>query len=733
MTLEEKAGLCSGEDWWHTKEVKRLGVPAVMVSDGPHGLRKQIDKQQNAGEEDVIRAVCFPTASSLACSFDPELMEELGQALGDECQAEGVSVLLGPGINMKRSPLCGRNFEYYSEDPYLAGEMATGFVSGVQSKNVGVSLKHFAANNQEYRRLGINAKVDERTLREIYFPAFEKVVKKTQPWTVMCSYNLINGTYASENDWLLNQVLRKEWGFQGLVVSDWGAVSNRVKGVAAGLDLEMPSSKGVTDAQLVEAVKSGELSEQVLDQVCERVLTLVERYTTHHKKDAVFEREAHHELARKIEGECAVLLKNEGVLPLKKEQNVVFIGGYAKQPRYQGGGSSHINSFKVSSACEYSDNPFVLGFDVEQIEVKEELIQEAVEAAKAAQTAVIFAGLPESYESEGFDRKHMEMPPCQNALIEAVANVQPNTVVVLHNGSPICMPWASKVKGILEMYLGGQAVGEASIDLLYGKVNPSGKLAETFPLRLQDNPSYLNFPGTKEQVEYREGLYIGYRYYDKKEIPVQYPFGYGLSYTEFEYNHLVLEKEGDQVRVHLNVRNVGSCYGKEIVQVYVHQKNSRAERPEKELKGFRKIALQPGEEKAVSILLDRRAFAYYDVDCKDWRVDSDEFEILVGKSSRDIVLSKSITMDGDPQPAFKVTPCTMMSDVFEAVPSLDDFIKEVSQYAKGYEEVFKDHEHFRAMTADMPVHAMRSFLPFHITEDQMQSIVDRLTAMRYNK
>lgn len=726
LTLEEKAGLCSGAEWWHTKAVERLGVPSVMVSDGPHGLRKQVDKQENLGEEQVIKAVCFPTASSLACSFDPELMYEMGQALGDECQAEGVAVLLGPGINMKRSPLCGRNFEYYSEDPYLAGQIGTGFVLGVQSKHVGTSLKHFAANNQENRRLGISSEVDERTLREIYFPAFETVVKKAQPWTVMCSYNLINGTYSSENEWLLNEVLRKEWGFKGMVVSDWGAVSDRVKGVAAGLDLEMPSSKGVTDAYLVEAVKQGKLSEKVLDQACERVLKLVERYTNEKKENVVFEKEAHHELARKIESECAVLLKNEGVLPLKKEQKVVFIGGYAKQPRYQGGGSSHINSFKVSSACDCSENEFVLGFEAEQIEIDEKLMKEAVEAAVKADVAVIFAGLPDSYESEGYDRKHMNMPPCQNALIEAVAKEQPNTVVVLHNGSAILMPWADKVKGILEMYLGGQAVGEATVDLLYGKVNPSGKLAETFPMRLQDNPSYLNFPGTNEKVCYKEGLYIGYRYYDKKEMEVRFPFGYGLSYTEFEYSNLELKKSADKVLVKLQVKNIGCCFGKEIVQVYVHQKNSLVERPEKELKGFVKVSLQPGEEKVVEIELNQRAFAYYDVERNDWNVDKDTFEILVGKSSRDIVLSKEIEMDANYSKKFQVTACTLIGDVIDYLGDYDAFVEELKKFSKEANEYLQDKDRFRAQTFDMPVHAMRSFLPFALTEKQMQEIVERL-------
>lgn len=723
MTLEEKAGLCSGSDWWHTKAIQRLNIDEVMVSDGPHGLRKQVEKQENLIDETVIKAVCFPTASALACSFDPKLLYKAGEAIGDECQAENVAVILGPGVNMKRSPLCGRNFEYYSEDPYLAGEMAAAFVQGIQSKNIGTSLKHFAANNQESRRLGITAKADERTLREIYFPAFETVVKKAQPWTIMCSYNQINGTYSSENDWLLNQVLRKDWGFEGVVVSDWGAVNNRVKGIKAGLDLEMPSSKGLRDAQIVEAVKNGELSEEILDKACARILKIVDAYYQGKDIDAVFDHEGHHELVREIECECAVLLKNENILPLKKEQNVVLIGGYAKQPRFQGGGSSHINCSQISSAIEYFDCKFVLGYETEQVEVDETLLKEAVEAAKQAEVAVIFAGLPESYESEGFDRKHMDMPPCQNRLIHEVAKVQPNTVVVLHNGSPVIMPWRDEVKGILEMYLGGQAVGAATMDLLYGKKNPSGKLAETFPMRLQDNPSYLNFPGTKKEVEYKEGLYIGYRYYDKKEMQVQYPFGYGLSYTTFEYSNLSVEPYKEGAIVRLKVKNTGNCYGKEIVQVYVHQNHSLVDRPLKELKGFDKVGLEPGEEKEVQIILDQRAFAYYDVKKQSFCVDADTFMIQVGKSSADIVLQQEITMKASYNKEFVIEDTTFLGDVIEYLGSVDVLIDGLKKYVGDGDGFFDDKERFQCIAWEMPIHAACSFFPFAITHEMIQSII----------
>ncbi|MHB8129745.1 MAG: glycoside hydrolase family 3 C-terminal domain-containing protein [Mobilitalea sp.] len=507
LTLEEKAGLCSGADFWHTKAVERLDLPDVMVSDGPHGLRKQdmLDKQLGLGAS--IKAVCFPTASALACSFDIELLNTLGCALGDECQAEEVSTLLGPAVNMKRSPLCGRNFEYLSEDPYLAGELASSYVNGVQSKNIGTSVKHYAANNQETRRMSISSEVDERTIREIYLTAFETIVKKAQPWTMMCSYNCINGVYSCENDWLLNKVLREEWGFQGLVMTDWGAMNDRVKAVKAGLDLEMPSANGITDNHLVEAVKNGTLSLEVLDLAVERVLTLVKKFYEGKSEGATYDLEEHHSLARKLATECAVLLKNDAVLPLKETAKVAFIGEFAATPRFQGGGSSHINCFKITSALEASKEysvSYAKGFDILKDESDAELVAEAVKLAKASEVAVIFAGLPDHYESEGYDRNHLDLPACQNTLIEEVVKVQPNTIVVLHNGSPVVLPWADKVKGILEVYLSGQAVGESTVDLLYGKVNPSGKLAETFPKRLQDNPSYLNFPGTNRTGNIRK-------------------------------------------------------------------------------------------------------------------------------------------------------------------------------------------------------------------------------------
>ena len=652
MTLEEKAGLCSGADFWHTKAVERLGVPASMVSDGPHGLRKQDQEADHLGVNDSIKAVCFPAASATAASFDKELIEKMGEAVGDSCQHEKLSVVLGPAVNIKRSPLCGRNFEYFSEDPYLTGKMAAAFIHGVQSKNVGVSIKHFAANSQEHRRMSSSSDADERTLREIYFPGFEIPVKEEQPWTVMCSYNRVNGAFASENHWLLTEVLRDEWGFEGYVMSDWGAVSDRVKGVEAGLDLEMPSSGGYNDRKIVEAVRAGKLDEKYVDLAVERILNIVFRYTENAKPETPWDMEADHLLAADIAADCMVLLKNEdSVLPLSRDDEVAFIGEFAAKPRFQGGGSSHINCFKTTSALEAAEGlkvTYARGYSIEADEATDEMIAEAVAAAKKAKTAVVFAGLPDVYESEGYDRSHMRMPECQNALIEAVAAANPNTVVVLHNGSPVEMPWIGCVKGVVEAYLGGQAVGLATVRVLYGDVNPSGRLPETFPKKLSDNPSYLFYGGEGNVTEYREGVFVGYRYYDKKEAEVLFPFGHGLSYTSFAFSDLKLDKtemdDTDTLNVSVRVKNTGSRAGKTVVQLYVCDKQSTPIRPIRELKGFEKTALEPGEEKEVRFTLNKRAFAYWNTEIHDWHVETGEFFIEIGASSRDIVLAETVTV-----------------------------------------------------------------------------------------
>ena len=653
MTLEEKAGLCSGDDFWHTKAVERLGIPRSMVSDGPHGLRKQDDAADHLGINDSIKAVCFPAACATAASFDPEMIREMGEAIGDSCQHEKLSVVLGPAVNIKRSPLCGRNFEYFSEDPYLAGRMATAIIQGIQSRNVGTSIKHFALNSQEHRRMSSSSDADERTIREIYFPAFEMAVKEAQPWTVMCSYNKINGVYASENPWLLTDVLRKEWGFEGYVMSDWGAVSDRVAGVAAGLDLEMPASGGVNDRKIVEAVRAGKLDEKLVDQACERILNIIYRYLDNAKPETPWDKEAQHARAAQIAAECMVLLKNEdNILPLNREDDIAFIGEFARKPRFQGGGSSHINCFKTTSAMEAAEGlkvTYAPGYSVEKDDAPAEMIAEAVAAAKKAKAAVVFAGLPDSYESEGYDRSHMRMPACQNKLIEAVAEANPNTVVVLYNGSPVEMPWIDRVKAVLEAYLGGQAVGEASVRVLFGDVNPCGRLPETFPLKLEDNPSYLYYGGEGNVTEYREGVFVGYRYYDKKQMDVLFPFGYGLSYTTFEYGGLKLSadsiRDTDTLTVSVTVKNTGSRAGKTVVQLYVGDAESTAIRPVRELKGFAKVALQPGESREVSFTLDKRAFACWNQQIRDWHVETGVFIIEAGASSRDLPLKAEVTVE----------------------------------------------------------------------------------------
>lgn len=653
MTLEEKASLCSGSDFWHTKAVERLRIPKIMLSDGPHGLRKQDLGGDHLGIQNSIKAVCFPTACATASSFDRELMYSLGETLANECQSENISVILGPATNIKRSPLCGRNFEYISEDPYLSSEMATNYIKGVQSKNVGTSLKHFLANNQETRRMTSSSEIDERTLREIYLAAFEKTVIDSKPWTVMCSYNKVNGIQLSESKRFLNDVLRDEWNFDGCVVSDWGAVKDRVKGLEAGLDLEMPSSSGLRDKLIVKAVKEGKLDINILNNAVERILNMVYRFEENKKPDTIYNKEKDHKIARKMEGESIVLLKNDNILPLDGKSNTAFIGLFAENPRYQGGGSSHINSFKVESALEAVKTKqeifYAQGYNIDDDVIDDKLINEAVKLASSVENAVIFAGLPDSFESEGYDRRHMRLPDCQNALIESVSKVQPNTIVILHNGSPVEMPWINKVKGIIEVYLGGEAVGGATIDVLYGDINPSGKLAETFPIRLEDNPSYIFYGGEKDRVEYREGIFVGYRYYDKKNAEVLFPFGHGLSYTTFEYSNLKLDKKSmkdtETLNVSIDITNIGKVFGKEVVQLYIEDLESTVIRPIRELKGFTKVALNPGETKTVKFELSKRAFAYYNTKISDWHVESGEFNIAIGKSSRDILCREKVFVE----------------------------------------------------------------------------------------
>ena len=663
LTLEEKASLCLGSDFWHTAAVERLGIPAIMVSDGPHGLRAQLGEADHVGLMGSAPATCFPTASALGSSWNPELFGTVGEALALEANKLGVSVVLGPGINMKRSPLCGRNFEYVSEDPWLAGELATAMVQGTQHHGIGTSLKHYAANNQEDDRLRVSAEVDERTLREIYLPAFERVVKSAQPWTIMCAYNKINGSYASEHHWLLTEVLREEWGFEGLVVSDWGAAHDRVAALRAGLDLEMPPDLGVSDAAVVAAIRDGSLDESILDETARRVLHLVDRSQPALADDVSVDFDEHHALARRAAQESAVLLKNAGhLLPLQPEMGsmVAVIGEFARTPRYQGAGSSQVNPTRVDVALDELQSAlagraevrFAAGFGVGTTDNDEQLLREAVDLAREADHVVVFLGLPAEEESEGFDRTHLDLPANQLVMLYALAEVHDRLIVILANGGVVRISsWEDRVSAILECWLSGQAAGGAAVDLLLGVANPSGKLAETIPVRLQDNSSHLNFPGEEGVVRYGERIFIGYRAYDTLIQQVNYPFGFGLSYTSFHIDDVGVSAAGSvaagdlQVTVSASVTNTGQRAGAEVVQVYVGDVEASVSRPLRELKGFAKVFLEPGETQQVSCQLDERAFAFWSARFQRWVVEPGEFMIAVGNSSRHLVATETISID----------------------------------------------------------------------------------------
>ncbi|WP_336776129.1 beta-glucosidase [Paenibacillus sp. MMO-58] len=753
MTLEEKAGMCSGLDFWRLKGVERLGIPSIMVTDGPHGLRKQQGGTDHLGIFESVPATCFPSAAGMASSWDRKLIASVGVALGEECQAEDVAVLLGPGANIKRSPLCGRNFEYFSEDPYLSSEIAASHINGVQSQGVGTSLKHFAVNNQEHRRMGVDAVVDERTLREIYLASFEGAVRKAQPWTVMSAYNKVNGTYASENPYLLTDILKDEWGHEGLVVTDWGANNNRVDGLAAGQELEMPSSGGVNDRKIVAAVQNGQLSEEVLDRAVERILNLIFKSVDNRKPEADYDRAEHHALARKVAGETMVLLKNEqNLLPLQQNHKLAVIGAFAQKPRYQGGGSSHIKPTRIDVpfeevqklAGDAASVAYAQGYHADSDDIDESLLEQAVAAAKAADAAIIFAGLPDRYESEGYDRKHLRMPANQNQLIEAIAAVQSNVVVVLLGGSPVEMPWIGQAGSVLEAYLGGQAVGGAIADVLFGIVNPSGKLAETFPVKLSDNPSFLFFPGEGNRVEYREGIFVGYRYYDTKQVKPLFPFGHGLSYTSFAYSNLLLSRkemrDTDTLEVRVTVQNTGDRAGKEIVQLYVRDVDSTFMRPTKELKGFAKVDLQPGETTTVTLTLDKRSFAYYNVQIKDWHVESGQYEILIGRSSEDIALRDTLNVESTVKVKTNVDRSTLLADLMndpDRAPVVQGLIQSfqsgmgVSMDSDSMKDAMGEGmgEMFAEMMKYMPLRAMVSFSQGAFTDEMLDELLAQLNQL----
>lgn len=661
LTLEEKASLTSGADFWTTKAIDRVGIPSVMMTDGPHGLRKQSGSTDHLGLASSVPATCFPPAVGIGSSFDPEIIERVGAAIGVEAAIENVAVVLGPGINIKRSPLCGRNFEYFSEDPIVSGILGAASVRGIQSRGVGTSLKHFAANNQEFDRMRASSDVDPRPLREIYLRGFERVVKDAAPWTVMCSYNKLNGVWTSEDPWLLTSVLRDDWGFDGLVVSDWGAVNDRVVGVAAGLDLEMPASGGRTDAQLVAAVRAGALPESVLDTAAARAIDLVRKAGERPAVAGPLDVDAHHALAREAAGRSIVLLKNDGaLLPLAADQKIAVIGAFATEPRFQGAGSSLINPTRVDNALDElrvvggENVSYAAGFAVEGGAVAasgrtaEELRAEAVGVARTADVAVLLLGLPAAEESEGFDRDHIDLPAEQLAVLDAVLEVNPRVVVVLSNGGVVALPFADRVPAIIESWLLGQAGGGAVADVLYGAVNPSGKLTETVPVRLEDNPSFGNFPGEFGHVRYGEGLLVGYRWYDAKGLDVTFPFGHGLSYTTFEYTGATAEVGADGgIVVRLDVTNSGDRDGREVVQVYVAPTTSIVQRAPRELKAFSSVALAAGETRSVELVVRREDLAYWDIRVDRWVVEGGEYTVEVAASSRDIRSRVSVEISGD--------------------------------------------------------------------------------------
>lgn len=649
MALKDKIALCEGADFWNTKAFEKYGIPSIMMCDGPHGLRKQ----ENAGDHMGINiskpSTCFPAACTSGSSWNREMLKEIGSAIAEEALAEEVSIVLGPGINIKRNPLCGRNFEYFSEDPYVAGELGAAFIQGMEEKGVATSLKHFAANSQESRRFTSDSVLDERAFREIYLAGFEGAVKKGKPQTVMCAYNKINGTYCSSNKYLLTDILRKEWGFDGVVVTDWGAMSDKIEGFKAGCDLEMPGGHYYFREETIKAVKEGKLSEEIIDETVDRLLTIIFKAEENKKKNFCFDKKAHHYLARKSASDSAVLLKNDGgILPLKKDQKIAIIGPFAKNTRFQGSGSSFINPNKLTNimgtfdenAINYS---FYEGCD-EDGSINKLFIEEAVKGASESEIAIVFAGLTDSYESEGFDRETMNMPEGHIKMIEEISKVNSNIIVVLMAGSPILMPWLHRVKAVLHMYLPGEAAGEACYDLLFGEVNPSGKLSESYPICYENVPSAGFYEEGMELAEYRESIYIGYRYYDKANIEVLFPFGFGLSYTTFDYSDMDIEGENENITVSAKITNTGDRAGAEVVQLYISHIENIIHCPEKELKGFEKVYLNKDESKIVNFTLNKRSFSHYDVNTKDWQMYGGKYNILIAASSRDIRLNKIVNL-----------------------------------------------------------------------------------------
>ena len=734
MSLKEKALLLSGNGWWQTHAVDRLGIPAISMSDGPHGVRKV----EGGGLPTSLASTCFPTASALASSWDTELIRDVGIALAEECQAQDVQILLGPGVNMKRSPLGGRNFEYFSEDPVLAGKMGAAYIQGVQSRGVGASLKHYAANNQEFERMVTSSNVDERTLYEVYLPAFEIAVKEAQPWSVMAAYNPVNHVFATENSRLLQEILRAQWGFKGFVVSDWGALHDGVAAVGAGLSLEMPGSGAHHRDKVVEAVCAGRLPVDKVDEVVVPLLAVILKAKDYRRDGATFDIAEHDSLAKRAAAESLVLLKNAGnLLPLdiRQTKSIAVVGAFARNPRYQGAGSSQVNPIRVSAAYDELIKRLGKGIAVhyaagynEAGTTTDDLIAEAVQKAKTAEVAVLFVGLPGSYECEGIDRSSLDLPGGHNQLIEAVSAIQRNVAVVLMNGAAVTMPWVDRVPAIVEAWLSGQAGGGAIADVLTGHVNPCGKLSETFPARLEDTPAYPDFPARNRESNYGEGVFIGYRYYDaRKRVPL-FPFGFGLSYTTFSYSDLRVTQAvvDDRLSVSLRVtiRNNGRVDGKEIVQLYVREQQPKVVRPEKELKAFAKITLQAGEEKTVSFQLEERDFAYYDVLHHEWVVNPGKFEILVGASSQDLRLTQTIELH-DPKPHVPRLTSDSLLKEFKNHPRGKTFYPELIA-AFGMGDPAEGDNAVRAFLEDMPVYKVSAFSEGLFTEEKLNEILKKL-------
>lgn len=746
MTLEEKASLCSGKDDWSTKPIERLDIPWIWVSDGPHGLRRAPATNQ-PGYGDQLPATCFPTASALAATWDLELIKKVGVALGEECQAQDVNVLLGPGVNIKRSVLAGRNFEFFSEDPILSGELGAAFINGVQSQGVGTSLKHYVANNVETMRMYNNSDMDIRTLHEIYLTPFEIAVKKAQPWTVMACYNRVQGVYGSESPYILTEVLKNQWGFEGIVISDWFAVVNRVEGIKAGMHIEMPGVSTINDELIVEAVKNGELEESVLDALVKDILRVVLKAKSLEKEGVELDAQAHHAFARQVSAEAATLLKNDKqILPItkKKYKNIAIIGEFANNPRFQGNGSSEVKPTQLDKVLdvlkeEYGQEykfTYSQGYSLTD-DVDFSMIAEAKEAASKADIALVFAGLPLHYESEGIDRTHIDLPPSHNKLISEIAKVQENSVVVLTNGSAITMPWLNEVYGVLETWLGGQAGAGATADVLFGKVNPSGKLAETFPQKLEDTPAFFNFPGEQGEVIYGERIFVGYRYYDEKKIQPLFPFGFGLSYTTFEYSDITVSaksiKDTDGLVVTMKVKNTGETKGKEVVQLYVKDQESTLQRPEKELKKFAKVELNPGETKEIRFELNSRDFSYFDGHRKLWIAESGAFDILIGASSRDIKLQETIQLKSTQLVPLAYTEYTFFREYWDNKETRELLIAMVPNWINNFVPEGKSIEEavFNDFLIDHPIIKLPYVTGGEVNQQDVKDFVEKCKGLTY--